>query len=253
MKKGTDYNDDDLIEDRLLLEFNQRKHYFQTGEWYSTDCFYVAITSEYIDAHCPDMTNSFVYLGTCLGTKDSVLAASFINKNCNVVLGYTDSVQYGYEQHMLDTLLNTMSKQKTSGNYWSVYDALNSAKEKWGKNDNDGTPAELIKLGNSNYRFADAINNTNLSPTEFNKYRGSLSLKEDHITIKIGGSGNINVLTLPAGCYERDLCWTINNSDIASIDSNGNIRGKSEGTTSGHVVTKDGLYYKDFTVTVMKK
>ncbi|WP_037292757.1 choice-of-anchor X domain-containing protein, partial [Ruminococcus flavefaciens] len=56
-----DYTEDDVIEDRLLVELKKSNT--------------VRITSEYINAHCPNMTDSYVYLGSCHSLQDSVLAA----------------------------------------------------------------------------------------------------------------------------------------------------------------------------------
>ena len=166
----TNFTQGDLIEDRVLVEFqfNQYANDFYTNgtlplgdydedydidnddaaelinqidadhdgnttedevlNWILDQC-HPCLTSEYISVHCPDLTNSFVYLGSCHGLQDSVLAASLINKNCNVVVGYSDIVHCDYEAEIRENLITEMCTPKNTAagtplDYQSVQEAM---------------------------------------------------------------------------------------------------------------------------------
>lgn len=255
--KASDYTKQDIIEDRILVAAKIGL----TGEQLLNDPTNakaanrkVYITSEYIDAHCPDMTDSFVFLGCCHGAEDSVLAASFINKNCNVVFGFSDTVTGSYDNNMMQTIFEEMCKRRISTstgtllNFYTVGEALETAKKTHGDKDSK-TGAKPILMGNRNYKLAEAIISTNDDPKANNVNRGSLTLDTYYVSVKAGSSSNkLNVKSLPTGC--KSVCWSIDNSDIATIDQKGVVKGVSKGSTTGHVVTDDGLYYVDFVVNV---
>ena len=250
------YDDDDIIQDRLLVAFKGDNK--------------MRITSEYIDAHCPDMTNSLIFIGACSTARDSVLAASFMNKNCNAVLGFSNTVTTTYDNNMMESLIRSMCEKRSSAstgkavNYYPVGQALLEARAKHGEYDDEDTPAKLILFGNRSYRFADAIRNDldpALSDAE-EQGRGSFTLEKTHYSIKVGETVKVNTLSRPLGAGKLE--WRIDNDNVASIDSDGNITGKSSAvldrdgnvvsetgaTTTGHVVTEDGKYRQDFSITV---
>lgn len=269
----SEYTDEDIIEDRLLIASraqNRVEYLNRTGQRvndydYESTSYPVYITSEYVDAHCPDMTDSFVFLGCCLGAKDSVLAASFINKNCNVVFGFTESVWSTYDNDIMAGLFDEMCKKRpgvATGypvDYYSIEEALENAKLIYGEDDtvlygtgddpdNPKAAAKPMLFGNRNYRFAEAILGTNSSPAPNISVRGSLELADDYISIKVGENKLVQITSYPDD--HGTMYWSINNSDVATVNSYGMVSGKSAGTTYGHVVTEDGLYYKDFTIIV---
>lgn len=125
------------------------------------------ITSKYIDKYCGDMSNTFVYLGTCSSGKTNVLGESFINKGVAVVIGYSDVVCVGYHINISEETMSYLTKiNQESQNYYTVSESLSLAKEKWGEDEGvwyfnekgevESTPAEIVVFGGSdaeNYRL----------------------------------------------------------------------------------------------------
>lgn len=267
----SDYTDDDITEDRLLVEFNRQQEYEKTGNLYSVENFYTCISSEYIDVHCPDLTNSLFLSTICYGTTDSVLAASFMNKNCNAYVGFSDSVLRDYANNILEkTMVNMCEANLTDAennpiNYVPLYKALSDAK---GTQDNDGdeTPAAPLIFGNRSFRIADVINDNlqpPITPAEI-AGRGSLRTEEPYYTLKVGETIQVKTSSRPLGA--GTLKWSIDDSSIATIydfDPNdtlqtgavqtmptGTITGIKAGSTQGYVYTEDGLYKYSFPVIV---
>ena len=230
----SEYTNDDIIEDRILVDFTQN-NYGRAR---------VCITSEYISAHCPDMTDSFVYLGCCSSVRDSVLAASFINKNCNVVYGYTGNVNVFYDNNMMYGLINEMCQKHASGAaYNSIDEALKIAKSVYSPGITgiifNGKP---LIIGNRDYRFEEAITatNSNASSAAVDTF-GSLQLSTTYISVDAGRKAEVTIEALPAGYTTSDLIWTIDNENIATVDR-GVVTGVATGHTRVTVVTNDGLY-----------
>ena len=255
-----DYDEDDLIENRLLLNFVPTD-YDLTHDGYNY--FYpVSITAEYINHHCPDMTNSFVYIGACYGARDSVLAASFINKNCNVVIGFSNSVYIDYDNNIMGTLLTKMcEKNNENGDgtkYYTVLEALTAAKSIWGDNDSSGiiddlfrSNAEPVIFGNRDYRFADAINETLTQPSSEAAKLGTFQLGTYNVTINEFDRYTVPVTEYPDGYdWFDDFIWTTDNEEIAYVEEYGVVYGISKGHTTGRVVSKDGLFSQEFAIFV---
>ena len=253
-----DYDNDDLIEDRLLLGFVPTDNdLIHDGYIYY---YPVSITAEYINYHCPDMSNSFIYLGICYGAKDSVLAASFINKKCNVFIGFSDSVYTQYDSNIMVTLVNKMCEKSTSNSkeYNTVLEALNAATSLWGEKDSSGwfldlfrTPSKPVIFGNRDYRFADAINDTVTDIRTQAKNLGSLRLGSTYIRVNEFDRVTVPVEEYPQGCDWFDgLIWTSDNEKIAQLEEYGVVFGVSKGQTTGRVVSKDGLFSQSFIIVV---
>lgn len=266
---ASEYSNDDIIEDRLLVSVQVNGTVAQKGKsgQVVTDAdrnpalYPVYITSEYVNAHCPDMTGSMVYLGCCLGAKDSVLAASFLNKNCNVVFGFSESVWSSYSNDFLPEMIYEMCSLDRAylDQYHTISEAIIITQDLIGENDtvyygtgndpdNPKAPAYPILFGNRDYRFADAIRGEVSSPAPDFSVRGDLTLTKEYYSVTVGSSVYITVASYPKD-YDK-LYWSIDNSDIATITQNGIVKGKKAGTTLGHVTTADGLYYKQFSVVV---
>ena len=218
----------------------------------------VCITSEYIDEYCPDMTDSFVYLGCCYSAKDSVLAASFINKNCNVVLGFTERTSEMYDNDVMSTLINEMCKKRSMNltgypvDYYSIGEALQTVNAIYGTtNRSHGPNTRPILFGNRDYRFAEAIAGTNSNAsTRAVLSRGSLQLESTYVSVDNGGEETVTIQSMPVGYTESDLIWTSDNERIATIDHNGTVHGVNTGSTRVTVVTKDGLYKQECFINV---
>ena len=247
----SDYTIDDIIEERVIVDFSQNRY----GK------ARVCITSKYIDAHCPDMTNSFVFLGFCCGAKDSVLSASFINKNCNVVLGFSETINISYDNNIMYGLINEMCKKRVSNvtgepsDYCTIEEALETVKSLYGaenkvKRINAYSIAKPILFGNRNYRFIEIIEKTINNANKNNvSVSGSLQLEDTYISVSKGQKAGIKLHSLPNGYKESDLTWTTDNKDVATVKK-GVVKGIETGYTSVTVATKDGLFKQQCFVNV---
>ena len=117
----------------------------------------LAVNSKFIDKYCGRMDNSLVYLNCCLSGKTDTLAKSFLNKGAAVVACNTDTIKADYGHRIQ---IRTMDKMQyvnpDTGNYYTFGEALEFAKEEFGRNDSDygGIAAETIIIGNQDYRLA---------------------------------------------------------------------------------------------------
>lgn len=68
-----------------------------------------------------------------------------------------------------------------------------------------------------------------------------ITLSHSSVTLGIGETKKISVIFSPSDVTNKDVTWSSNNTKIATVDGNGNIKGISEGTTSVKVTTSNGL------------
>lgn len=119
------------------------------------------ITSKYIDAYCPDISGSIVYLGQCFSGKDDVLAKSFLNKGAVAVLASSCDIQMHYGdmmQYKISTLLGEINPK--TNNYYTLKEALEEAQNLYGKTDKEKYQAysndcEVLLFGDGNIRLAE--------------------------------------------------------------------------------------------------
>ncbi|EWM54984.1 Ig-like domain-containing protein [Ruminococcus flavefaciens] len=224
--------------------------------------YHPCITAEYISAHCGDMTNSFVFLSACSPLKDSVLAASFINKNCNVVVGFDDTVHIDFAEQTITTLVDYMCTPSTrpSGTP-SDYQPVSKFLDSWGTDYHAATnrrPAfktRLIAFGNKDYKFAEAIADDLFNAREDAEIRlGYLSLEATYINVDYRKPRKVEITSYPDGYGPEDIIWTTDDEDIAVINKDGIVIGIQEGgSTRISAVTKDGLYTQKCFIHVRKE
>ncbi len=58
--------------------------------------------------------------------------------------------------------------------------------------------------------------------------------------IEVGSTGKINVSVLPEDATDKKITWVSSNPDVATVDSNGVIKGVSEGTVTITAVSSNG-------------
>lgn len=98
-----------------------------------------AITTRYIEKYCPDLNNSFVFLGICQGAyhmddpldeyKDQSLVNAFLSKGASAVFAYSETTDMRYSNVMTYTILNNIAVGKT------LSDSLQQAKNIYGDHD----------------------------------------------------------------------------------------------------------------------
>ncbi len=125
----------DCVHDRVLngLSIRNGVPEVDTGK--------VLITSKYIDKYCSDLTGSFIFLSACCSGKTdkygrSLLARSFLNKGATAVCGYSETVKVTYSSVVESTIFQRlMEVDQSSGNFYTLKDAVSAAVEKYGDSD----------------------------------------------------------------------------------------------------------------------
>lgn len=116
----------------------------------------VAITHKFIEKYIDSMDNSFIYLGTCLSGKDSVLADSFLEKGARAVIGNSDTIRTVYNQAMIGEICSNLMKVDNDLKYMTLDKALRIAKIKKGANDGaEGRDAYPIIFGDGSFTLSD--------------------------------------------------------------------------------------------------
>lgn len=71
-----------------------------------------------------------------------------------------------------------------------------------------------------------------------------------YLNMEIGESAKIEITSLPDGYSASDVIFTSENADIVSVDSNGSVTAKSEGTTIIQIKTNDNKFETACTIIV---
>lgn len=90
--------------------------------------------------------------------------------------------------------------------------------------------------------------NTSQTSTEKTGITG-LKLSKSSVTLKVGGTEELSVMTTPADADKSTLVWTVTDPTIAQVE-NGKITALKNGTTVVTVKTADGAVYQTCTVVV---
>ena len=115
-----------------------------------------AITSNFVDYYCGDLTGSLIYLGNCYSGRDVTFAQSFLNKGAAAVVGNSHTTQALYNSCVEYTTIKYLGiiNPETNKTY-TLYEALQKAKEIYGKNDKEHEPvahgSEPFIFGNPNF------------------------------------------------------------------------------------------------------
>lgn len=88
--------------------------------------------------------------------------------------------------------------------------------------------------------------------TEKNVAVTGIELDKNSTNININDSVKLTATISPSDATNKKITWSSSASDIASVDQNGNVTGKSEGSAIITATTKDGGYTATCNVTVSK-
>ena len=235
----------DYIEDRLLAG--------------SDGC--IGFTYKYVQAYCGDMTNTFLYLGTCLSGHDGWLASTFLDKNCNAVIVNDHSIVTVYNLSMIRSTAKYLAEEKTflwifKTGHRTLSEALAEAKKENGDNDNCEIPslgkykASPYIYGNSSYMIEEAVEDELESGTEnYVTVSGSISLDTTYVRVGVGESVTVGISKYPTNYTESDFTWSIEDTSIAT-NSGGTITGVSAGSTILKVESTDQQYCQFCAVSV---
>ena len=78
----------------------------------------------------------------------------------------------------------------------------------------------------------------------------SITLNPSEVEIGVGGSKQVIATIEPSNATNRELIWTSNNINVATVDANGIVTGVGVGETTITVKTKDGTVVDTIVVTV---
>lgn len=138
---------------------------YQNNPLYRQDCYEgrivddvgnEAITIEYIKKYCPNLNNSFVFLGICQGAyhldgeedADKYLVNAFLNKGAAAVFGYSQTTDMRYSNVLVYTIIKDLGEEKT------LNEALLDATNKYGQTDSSvvhSKPLVFYKTGTNDF------------------------------------------------------------------------------------------------------
>lgn len=79
-----------------------------------------------------------------------------------------------------------------------------------------------------------------------------VSLNNTLLLISVGESSKLSATVKPSGATNKEVSWASSNESVATVDSNGNVKGLKEGSATITVTTKDGSKTATCKVTVSK-
>ena len=79
-----------------------------------------------------------------------------------------------------------------------------------------------------------------------------VTLNVNTLELSIGASETLKATVTPENAANKELTWSSDKAEVASVDANGKVTGKAEGTATITVTTKDGKKTATCKVTVSK-
>lgn len=80
-----------------------------------------------------------------------------------------------------------------------------------------------------------------------------VNLNTPSVNIYIGETTKLYANIFPHTAYDKDATWVSSDNTVATVDSNGVVTARNEGTVAITVTTKDGAFKDTTTVNVLKK
>lgn len=80
-----------------------------------------------------------------------------------------------------------------------------------------------------------------------------VTLNKTKLSLEVNESSKLTATVKPSNATNKDVTWKSSNTNVATVDKNGNVKAVSAGTTTITVTTKDGKFTAKATVTVTKK
>ena len=118
----------------------------------------------------------------------------------------------------------------------------------------EGTIQETDPSGNNASRTETFTGNCQISVTEKKVDVKSISLDNTSLTLAEGGVASLKANVAPNDAGNKAVTWTSSNADVATVDNNGTVTAKKEGTAQITVASVENPAITAVcTVTVMKK
>ena len=114
---------------------------------------------------------------------------------------------------------------------------------------------EITGLSSGTTKIIAKANNGVTSSITINVYSPvtDILLETQNCTVQVDGQYKINASVLPEDANNKNINYKSENEEIATVDTNGNIIGISEGKTNIIVSTEEGNINKKVSVTVIRK
>ena len=113
----------------VLSETIDDVHYKGDNLYYIVNDGNYLITSFFVDTYVGDISNTFLYLSTCSGLRDTGLADSFKNKGAAAIVANTDVINTIYTSNVMAAVVDAL----VDGN--TLEEAMKLAKEQYGEKD----------------------------------------------------------------------------------------------------------------------
>lgn len=97
------------------------------------------------------------------------------------------------------------------------------------------------------------VSGSTSSTTEEVVHAKSVSLNKSVLALEVGETATLKATVLPKNATNKNVTFSIENSNVASIDQNGLVTALSLGTTKATVTTEDGGLSKSITVGVVEE
>jgi len=105
--------------------------------------------------------------------------------------------------------------------------------------------------GSNAYRdWGNVTNNTGISCSCAKVDVTGVTVNPTSKEIGIGEVTTITATVLPAGASNKSVTWSSNNTNVATVDENGNVTGKAAGSATITVKTQDGNFTATCAITV---
>lgn len=195
-----------------------------------------------------DIASIGVYSGieASIGTK---IGGTSSDVQCVDIDAYVPLAFFVGAEGESDTLLGKLGIKKT----WSLWTSSTSpVKKNWHVESGKIVPKCTKKDKVEETTAPNEINNDGFSHDEdeidtelikaINNVDDNLAISSYFAAIEENGTDKIKVSNLPEGYNESSIVFSSDDSEVASIDSNGNIKANSSGVCRIKVATDDGKY-----------
>ena len=114
----------------------------------------------------------------------------------------------------------------------------------------EGTAIITVTTKNGKYKITISVNGVVTNPDETVVNVTGVSLNKTVLKLTEGESSKLIATINPSNATNKNVTWKSNNPNIASVDTNGNVKALKAGTATITVTTKDGGFTAKATVTV---
>ena len=200
---------------------------YSGGSW-------IGITGSFFAKYCPNMPNTYVYFGICLGMATDGLWRPLIEQcGAGFVCGYTQSVTFKYDGLMVDTIHEYLVTKHPDdpSRFYTAEEACLAAQEIHGSVDPYGSnQAVLVWHGDTDLvLMSDPVAATAVALTPASK------------DLYINNTFAFDVVTTPADANTYTLAWTSSDDNVATVDAKGLVTAKNAGTATITVSLTDNI------------